>query len=370
MRVRLFGRAGAIGGGVHFAEFSAAFRSLAIVGDLVDEVDVHDDAAMQRASLGSKSDDVNIWFWPHRAAPAFRGIKVLWTVFESTRLPEDYLQDLQDLFDVLWVPSMWGREVLLGNGLPAAKIDVVPEGVNPSRFHALFRQPPGTFTRPYRFLTIGKFETRKGYSELLEAFVATFGNSSDVELILKPDYFVDPIAKRREFEKFINQFSLNNVNTIWGQLSNEHLLALYSSVDAFVFPSRSEGWGLPLIEAMACGLPIITTYYSGHTQFLEPVRQLTREIEFDLVDIDSPDFTKYWQKDDGNLGVWAKARPQSIADGLREFVANQSLWYQRGLELAELTRRRFTWREAAEKGARSLSARNLIPSHLELKFKD
>lgn len=370
MRLRLFGRAGAIGGGVHFSEFTAALRSLAIIGDLVDEMDVHDESKMARASIESRPDDINIWFWPHQAAPAFKGTKILWAIFESTRLPESYLKQFQYPFDILWVPSDWGRSVLLANGVSAAKIDVVPEGVNPNRFHPFFRQPPDTQSRPYRFLTVGKFETRKGYTELLEAFNYTFKDSSQVELIVKPDYFVDAAAKRLEFERWLSHFALTNVKTIWGQFASEYLLALYSSVDAFVFPSRSEGWGLTLLEAMACGLPVITTYYSGHTQFIEPVRHLTREIEFDLVKIDSPDFTKYWLTEDGNLGAWAKARPQSIADALHEFVDNPFIWYQRGLETSELVRRRFTWRQAAEIGVHSLRVRNLIPSKLELKLKN
>src|SRR5207247_1086784 len=47
------------------------------------------------------------------------------------------------------------------------------------------------------------------------------------------------------------------------------LAALYRSADCFVLPSRGEGWGMPLLEAMACGLPVIATDWSGPRDFLK-----------------------------------------------------------------------------------------------------
>lgn len=46
------------------------------------------------------------------------------------------------------------------------------------------------------------------------------------------------------------------------------MVALYNSCDAFVLPSRGEGWGRPYMEAMACGLPTIGTRWSGQLEFM------------------------------------------------------------------------------------------------------
>ena len=56
------------------------------------------------------------------------------------------------------------------------------------------------------------------------------------------------------------------------ELSREQLRQLYYSSNAFVLPTRGEGWGLPCVEAMACGLPPIVTNFSGPTHYMSPER--------------------------------------------------------------------------------------------------
>src|SRR3546814_4496952 len=70
---------------------------------------------------------------------------------------------------------------------------------------------------------------------------------------------------------------------------------IYTACDAFVAPARAEGWDLPVIEAMACGLPTIVTGYSGPTEFVgEPAGRIHHR----LVPVD-PGFL---ERADGDLG--------------------------------------------------------------------
>lgn len=55
-----------------------------------------------------------------------------------------------------------------------------------------------------------------------------------------------------------------------GHVEQRDMASLYRSADAFVLPSRGEGWGRPHVEAMAMGLPVIATNWSGSTEFLRP----------------------------------------------------------------------------------------------------
>jgi glycosyltransferase involved in cell wall biosynthesis len=66
-------------------------------------------------------------------------------------------------------------------------------------------------------------------------------------------------------------------------LSSEELLLFYRSCDAFVLPTHAEGWGLPTHEAMAMGLPVVTTNWGGSTEFLNPENALLLDV-VDLID--------------------------------------------------------------------------------------
>jgi glycosyltransferase involved in cell wall biosynthesis len=207
---------------------------------------------------------------------------------------------------LLWVPSQWGKEVLINNGIDEAMIDVVPEGVDANQYHPYLRGSIDKTGEPFRFLSIGKFEERKGYRELLEAFKLAFDNSPEVELVIKADYFLDPENKKQQCMNLINEVGLTNVKLIWGELTTVQLFELYNFADVYVTATRAEGWGLPIIEAAATGLPIIAPFYSGHTEFLKHIESSVSKVDYQLDKIDDPEFMRYWPAIDGNYGSWAK----------------------------------------------------------------
>jgi glycosyltransferase involved in cell wall biosynthesis len=108
--------------------------------------------------------------------------RIGYAVFETTRLPERLLRAFDGL-DQVWVPTTWCRAQLIRNGIDPARIRIVPEGVDTDTFS------PGPERRaddgaPFRFLCVGKWETRKGQEELIRTFVRTFGPDENVELII------------------------------------------------------------------------------------------------------------------------------------------------------------------------------------------
>ena len=102
---------------------------------------------------------------------------------------------------------------------------------------------------------------------------------------------------------------LRNVVPISGALSTSDMALLYNNYDALIFPSRAEGWGLPLIEAIACGLPVISTYYSGHAEYLSAIDGQFVRLDHQLQPINCPEFLQHWKAG----GQWAVASPDEIA---------------------------------------------------------
>jgi len=347
MTLRLFGQANSLGGGTHFQEFLSALRQVKTSSATVEAYDPFALESLAIAAAQSTADDINIWFWPDRNAGFFRGRQIVWGIFESSRLPASYLSMLEG-FDRVWVPSGWGRDTLIANGVSASKIDVVPEGVNSEIFI-----PPSIKSdrtgRPFRFLTIGKYEERKCYPLLLDAFKATFGNQSHVELVIKADFFLDHPRKRQQLESEVTTRNLRNVSLVWGDWPQTALREAYQDADAFVLPTRAEGWGLPIIEALACGTPVLTTLYSGQSAFLSAVAGNFLEITYSKTGIRDPEFLKYWPGVDTLGGEWAEPNFESLCAGLSDVVRNHSQWAERARAASDTIRRDFSWDRSAEK---------------------
>ena len=360
MKIRLFGQRGILGGGVHYSNFSDALKKIHYIGDLVENIDVRNPTEFGQGVQTSQDNDVNIWFWQHPEIQHFKGVNVVWAIFESDKLPNYLIEYYQKYAKLLWVPSQWGKEVLINNGIAEAMIDVVPEGVDANQYHPYLRGSIDKTGEPFRFLSIGKFEARKGYRELLEAFKLAFDNSPEVELVIKADYFLDPENKKQQCIQLINEFGLTNVKLIWGELTTVQLFELYNFADVYVTATRAEGWGLPIIEAAASGLPIIAPFYSGQKEYLEYIESTFLKTNYILSKIDDPEFMHFWPNEGGNYGNWAKSEIISLEENFIQLKNNVSVYENLTLKNALIIQSQFNWGISVSLALQSLSKNNII----------
>ena len=352
MRIRLIGQRNTSGIGTHYACFAHALRNMHGIGAVVDEVDFLDPAAIDRAIDTSQADDINICFVAANIHEHFRGRNIQWVVFESTRIPATIRPAIQGA-DQVWVPSAWGRDVLLAHGLPAHRIHVVPEGVDGARFHAHGRRPRST-ARPYRFLTVGKYEQRKGIDLTIEAFAQVYGNQAQAELVIKSNYFTNHREKHAALQGKISDLGLNNVTLLWGEMTELQLADLYRACDAFVLPTCAEGWGLPLIEAVAAGLPIITTMHSGHTEFLQHVYDSVLPVAHVMTQIDCAEYRSYYPDVTNDWGVWAQPDLNSLVACMQQALQQEHSLYDHAQRNSAIIRERFSWSESVEQALQAL----------------
>jgi glycosyltransferase involved in cell wall biosynthesis len=347
MRIRLIGQRNTTGIGTHYACFADQLKQIHGIGNLVDEVDFQNTQQIEQAISTSGPQDVNICWVASNIHDCFQGTNIQWIVFESNRIPQT-IRPAVWCADQVWVPSEWGRSVLVANGLAAHKIKVIPEGVDVARFHAHGRRP-WTLARPFRFLTVGKYEQRKGIDETLEAFAQVHGNRPDLELIIKSNYFTDHERKHQTLQQKIASLGLTNVTVLWGEMSAGELADLYRACDTFVLPTRAEGWGLPLIEAVAAGLPVITTMYSGHTEFLNHVKDSVLPVDHVMADIDCPEYCRYYPDTEKNWGSWARPDVYSIATCMQAACREVDVLYQNAQRNSQVIRERFSWAQSVER---------------------
>ena len=110
--------------------------------------------------------------------------------------------------------------------------------------------------RKFDFLYVASGDAHKNHVTLLEAWRLLAEEGLKPSLALTVDPLTYP-SVAEEILRVTHDFSLNIVNL--GQLSPEDILGLYQSASALIYPSKTESFGLPLIEAMHCGLPILAS---------------------------------------------------------------------------------------------------------------
>ena len=346
-----------MGGGTHFGGFVDAIKSISTIGGIIEEVDVSGKKISPIVSQ-IQPNDVSVFFFPTISKQFVKGTIIKWGIFETDSLPTDYISYLRRSH-LIWVPSRWAKTVLVSHGLDSDQIHVVREGVNPDIYHPHCRPKPST-NGIFRFFMCGKKETRKGLDELLQGFKIAFGSDATTELHLKADYFwggrEKANAKQGELARQIDDLGLSNVVTVSGALSTSDMALLYSNYDAMVFPSRAEGWGLPLIEAIACGLPVISTYYSGHTEYLSAIDGHFVKLDHHLQPISCPEFLQHWKAG----GQWAVASPDEIAQKLVFIRENYKSFQQRAMTASQTIRDHFSWRHAAEQAIHSVQSMGFL----------
>ena len=205
--------------------------------------------------------------------------KVGRTMFETDRIPQGWTKRLNKM-DEIWVPSRFHLGTFEGGGVVKQKISVLGEPVdthffNPETAGNNFIFPNhGDEKKKIRFLSIFKWERRKGWDVLLKAYFNEFHKTDPVVLYLLTNAFHSTSDFEGEIKKYtenVLRLSLDNMPEIYvleSGIPQNLMPTLYNSVDALVQPSRGEGWGRPHCEAMASGLPVIATNFSGTTEFI------------------------------------------------------------------------------------------------------
>jgi glycosyltransferase involved in cell wall biosynthesis len=195
---------------------------------------------------------------------------------------------------------------------------------------------------------VGKYEQRKGIDLTIEAFAQVYANQPQAELVIKSNYFTNHREKHAALQGKISDLGLNNVSLLWGEMTEIQLADLYRASDAFVLPTCAEGWGLPLIEAVAAGLPVITTMHSGHMEFLQHVTDSVLTVTHAMTAIDCEEYRSYYPDTMNDWGVWARPNVGSIAACMQQALREEHTFYHRAQRNSKIIRERFSWSQSAE----------------------
>lgn len=263
-----------------------------------------------------------------------------WIVWETTELPGAQ-RKLCDSAQYLWVPSHWGRENLMANGYAPERIFVVPEGVATDFYTPSLTLPK---KNKFRFLMVGKWEERKFTEALVRAFCKEFKSTEAVELYLQAH---NKLLPNFSLSKKIAELNIANTEHIicGAPCSKFELRDLYRSADCFVLPTRAEGWGLPILESMACGIPAIVTRYSAPLDYVTENNGYLLNVA-KMVPAQDPEFGI-------NTGLWAEPDVEHLCALMRLAFEKQADLREKGQQ-AHLDAQAYSWQKSA------LAATNVI----------
>jgi len=208
----------------------------------------------------SKTVDVHIRHqWPPNFDPPPEGHWVIIQPWEFGFLPEDWIEPMRELVDEIWVPSKHVWKSYVKSGIPPERVFVIPNGVNLDIFNPKVQPYPLKTNKKFKFLFVGGTIKRKGVDVLLEAYTQVFNKKDDVVLVIKDMKKIYKSSFRQKIEEVESNPEAPEVLYITDELTERKMAGLYTACDCLVHPYRGEGFGLPVLEAMACGLPVIVT---------------------------------------------------------------------------------------------------------------
>lgn len=210
------------------------------------------------------------------------------TMFETDSVNSEHVHRINRM-DEVWVPTHFHVSTFVGSGVEPAKVVKIVQPVDveffdPGKYipfdiassaNLVFGRKNMSFTEEFVFLSIFKWEYRKGWDLLLEAYLTEFCNSDGVALYLLTNPYHSDSNFGSKIVDFVEDSLMEEpvdgwapVYVIDSHIAQVDLPGIYRAADAFVLPSRGEGWGRPFVEAMAMSLPVIATNWSGPTEYL------------------------------------------------------------------------------------------------------
>ncbi|MFH1706133.1 MAG: glycosyltransferase [Patescibacteria group bacterium] len=186
--------------------------------------------------------------------------------FEGSTIPDSWVP-YANMMDEVWTPTLWDKKKLQDAGVKVP-IYTIPQGIDPNYFHPNMAPVKIDAKEKFKFICNATWEPRKNLAELVKAFTSEFKRSEDVCLIIKTlsSALSQPVKKEVQAIKAPREGARVYVKE--EILTPEQIGCFYTMGDCFVLPTHGEGWGLPLLEALASGIPIITTGYGAPNEVL------------------------------------------------------------------------------------------------------
>lgn len=273
-------------------------------------------------------------------------------IVESDKCNEKWVDACNSMSRVI-VPSEFAKKVLLSSGNLTGDVRVVGESFPDEVLTCNDKLNLSEIQTTTNLLVVGQLTgmkpdvDRKNLFYTIKWFCEEFKNNKDVGLIIKSNLGTNCSIHRAQLENVFKTLlsevrgdTFPRVHLINGEMTTSEIVSMYrsNSVKALLSLTRGEGFGLPLLEAAACNLPVICTDWSGHLDFMRLGKYTA--IDYDLIPVPE-------QRIDNEIFVkgtkWAFANEKDAKKKMRKFVDSQEVPKQWALNLGKKIREKYSF---------------------------
>ena len=213
-----------------------------------------------------------------------RDFNICYTMMETETLHPLFSQTLNRYYDAVITPTQWNKKIFI-KGNVNKPIYVNPLGVNIDIYNEkvkktsivcrdVFEEKDTTIKTKFNFITLFGWSYRKGIDVLLNSYAKSFSSKDDVGLIICSRYNggSDANSKNKvilDIKNILKGYENPPKIYYYGESTpSQEMPGVLKNGDCFLWASRGEGFGLPVCEAGALNIPVVSTYNSGMTEFL------------------------------------------------------------------------------------------------------
>ena len=291
---------------------------------------------------------------------AHYGKKILYTMMENSgQLHKEYV-DRINCYNEIWVPTNFNKKQFIESGVNP-DIKIMPLGVDIARYKQDGdKYDFGVPLKSCVFLSVFKWNPRKGWDSLLKTFLTEFNSSDDVSLVIvsRVDVLHNQKKMITDFENIrrtINKedHELPHVVLCDREIPERQMPSVYRAANAFVLMTHGEGFCLPICEAAATGIPIITTNCTAMTDYMnkensflvDPDEYVEAKIGGSLSNLAKHCLFYENQK----FPYFGKNALEQTMTYMRDIYENYNNAYSVGINLTNYIRENYSWNNSIDR---------------------